>query len=113
MSILLEAANYGRSMSEHRVYRHGCIITPKKGSRMRYYGTNRLKTTPGSPKPFKTICAEFDAVLNASRHGVEDFSKYVIYVARYGRDGTIRNSKPCQWCSDMIKKLKFKKAVWS
>ena len=107
------AAEYGKRFSEHQIYRHGAIIERSKGSRTRYYGANRIKTTPGSPKPYKTICAEFDAVLRASRESVSDFSKCNLYVARYRRDGKLGYSKPCRWCQNMISKLEFKAVFFS
>ena len=108
---LIAAAEYGQRFSQHDTYRHGAIIERATGSKTRYYGSNSIKTTPGSPKPEwkgKTICAEFDAVLRASRESVTDFTKYNLYVARYGKDGLLRNSKPCVWCDGLIRRLEFK-----
>jgi hypothetical protein len=42
-----------------------------------------------------------------------DLSDYTILVIRYGRDGTLRNSRPCSHCLEMMEFYKIKKIHYS
>ena len=111
---LHQAAQYGRDCSGHPDYKHGAIIRIKNEY---YYGANRLKTNSKSPKPFKGVCAEFDAVLKVCNrllpYSHKPFKKATLYVARYNKSGNLANSKPCKWCQEMIDKLGIKRVVYS
>ena len=103
-----EAANYGK-LSNHPDYKHGAILIIKNTP---YYAYNRFRTHPKSPKPYKTMCAEFGAVI-ASRADLKAFRKAKLYVARLKKNGTLGMSKPCIWCQEMITKLGIKRVFYS
>lgn len=110
---IMQIANIERaikyaSYSVHPKSRHGAIIDCNG---FIYGGFNKSKTHPQSEKPWKTICAELDAVLVASRGGVgpDDFGRASLYIARVGKDGKVRPSPPCKWCKQMISKLGIRK----
>jgi len=42
-----------------------------------------------------------------------DLSDFVIVVVRYGRDGCLKNSRPCNHCLDMMIKYRIKKIIYS
>jgi hypothetical protein len=42
-----------------------------------------------------------------------DLSHFVIVVLRYGRDGTLKNSRPCNHCLDIMQKYRIKKIIYS
>jgi len=42
-----------------------------------------------------------------------DLSDYCIVVVRYGKDGTLRNSRPCNHCLEVMKFYKIKKIHYS
>jgi deoxycytidylate deaminase len=42
-----------------------------------------------------------------------DLSKHVIIVVRIGRDGLIKNSRPCNNCLDIMSKYRIKKIMYS
>jgi len=42
-----------------------------------------------------------------------DLSDYVIVVIRYGKDGCLKNSRPCNHCLEMMERYRIKKIVYS
>ncbi len=42
-----------------------------------------------------------------------DLSDFVIVVVRFGRDGTLKNSRPCNHCLDIMEKYRIKKIIYS
>jgi len=42
-----------------------------------------------------------------------DLSHFVIVVVRYGRDGCLKNSRPCNHCLDMMIRYRIKRIVYS
>ena len=42
-----------------------------------------------------------------------DLSNYVIVVVRYGKDGCLKNSRPCDHCLEMMEKYRIKKIIYS
>lgn len=103
LETILECADIGMVRSTHHTYKHGCAIL--YGNRWLAQGENKIKTHPKSPKPFKFICAEFDAVIDGARNNINSFNGLHLYVARYNKKGELANSKPCKWCEEMILKL--------
>lgn len=81
-------------------------------------GYNRgQKTHPRSPHPYKSIHAEFDAVLGAvAMQGLQfgwDLRGYKIYVHRLKRDGSDGLAKPCVWCQKMLDQVGIKEISYS
>ena len=42
-----------------------------------------------------------------------DLSDFVIVVVRYGKDGTLKNSRPCNHCLEIMKFYRIKKISYS
>jgi len=42
-----------------------------------------------------------------------DLSDYVIVVIRYGKDGCLKNSRPCNHCLEMMERYRIKKIIYS
>ena len=42
-----------------------------------------------------------------------NYKKYVIWVVRQNRKGELRNAAPCNTCCNALKKLGFRKVVYS
>ena len=42
-----------------------------------------------------------------------DLSDFVIVVVRYGKDGNLKNSRPCNHCLDIMVKYRIKKIMYS
>lgn len=105
--------------SLHR-FRVGAVVY--KGNKIIGWGYNKAdKTHPKSFHPYKSIHAEFDAVLEAvwklglkldSRLGpfLDDYS---IYVHRLKKDGSDGLAKPCQWCQKMLDQVGIKEIYYS
>jgi deoxycytidylate deaminase len=55
--------------------------------------------------------AEVHAILNSLKMGVLPAGD--IWVLRYGRDGTIRNSRPCSSCLSVIRQFKISRIFYS
>ena len=105
------AAEYGRQYSKHKYYKHGAAIVNKNEH---VWGVNKPeKTHPRSRKPYKNICAEFDAIFSANTKGYAWFRGATLYVARYGRDDRLRNSRPCDWCGKLVSKMGIRKVYYS
>lgn len=81
---------------EHKLHRLGAVIA--KNKHVIASGWNKAKTHPRSTHPWKYIHAEMDAIIKAGANCVGAD----LYVARIGRDGMLRNAKPCPFCMALI-----------
>lgn len=111
VSRAIEAAKF----SEHR-FRVGAVVY--KDNRHWASGYNKAqKTHPDSPHPFKSIHAEFDAVMNMisgeDSWWHETLKDYSIYVHRLKRDGSDGLAKPCCWCQKMLDMVGIKEIHYS
>lgn len=90
-----------KKLSEKSTYCHklGAVITSKKG-KILGIGFNTNKTHSRANTPFKTVHAEFDAMLDADE---DDLLNSVIYVYRQHRNGELALSKPCECCETLLK----------
>lgn len=107
----LSVARYFASKSAAR-QKHGAVIV--KSGRVIGTGFNKDRNNPMivSPEHIKTQCsihAEVDAIRDAN-HNVAGANLYVARVNRHGQD---RNSKPCRYCEEVIKKSKIKKVIYT
>lgn len=93
--------------SSHHSHALGCVIT--RGNRILGQGFNTLKTHPDSPHPWRTVHAEFAAVL-AANYDVRDA---VVYIFRQQKNGTPAISKPCKFCWDFLMSQGVKKVVYT
>ncbi len=111
---IIELAIEEARKSPHR-FRVGAVIY-RRDYRMGWGHNQHLKTHPKSPHPYRSIHAEFSALLHAvaccgsdalSDRGVS------IYVHRLKLDGSSGLSKPCQWCERMLAQAGIKNIYWS
>ena len=91
---------------------HGAVIV-KAGSVISL-GVNKwrnrsLNHPTDGYNPHLTYHAEIDAISHASA----DLTGAIIYIARIGKDGSERFSRPCQRCTQAIKAAGIKKVVYT
>lgn len=101
---------YGQIHANHPTHKIGAALIWHNNA---IYGANSVQTHPKSPKPYKTRCAEFSAVLRGYRLMGDDIAKATLIVARKTRGGRLALAKPCRWCEVMITKIGIKKVKWS
>ena len=90
-------------LSDHPVHKHGaCLVI---GNTVKGLGFNKMKTSPKSNHPYKSLHAEAVAILNA---GKQDLNKATLYIYREIKDGSLANSRPCKYCEQLIKKSRIK-----
>jgi deoxycytidylate deaminase len=96
--------------SQNSTYHHrlGAVVV-KKG-RVVSVGFNKPhKTHPKSKTPFKTIHAEFDAIMGCDK---DDLKGSTLYVVRDAKSGP-NMAKPCACCMELIVMVGIKKVVYS
>lgn len=73
------------------------------------------KTHPKSFHPYKTIHAEFDAILNLGSYesGIWELDGASIYVHRLKKDGSPGLAKPCEACATMLAWAGIKNVYYS
>lgn len=98
-------------------YKIGAIITDK--NKIISVGYNQQKTNPIQKKYNKFrpyivynpyIHAEIHAILNSKKDSLKGCS---IYTYRETKDGKISNSRPCEACMELIKKMGIKKICYT
>jgi pyrimidine deaminase RibD-like protein len=104
---LLTMAKHISKKSDHHNYKVGCVIA--KGNRVIGKGFNTLKTHTKSPHPFKSIHAEFMAVLSAEY----DIKGATVYVFREQKSGKWSISRPCKSCWQFLIECGAKRVVYS
>lgn len=99
-------------------FRVGAVVF--RGSRILGLGFNSMATThPKSPHPYKSVHAEFDAVLSAvhnfnSGFGWNDILHGTdIYIHRLKADDTPGLAKPCVYCYRMLGMAGIRKIGYS
>lgn len=109
MNRFFKLAQKVSKLSTHTSHKMAAVIVYK--GKVQSFGINKLSTHPKAQTPFKTIHAEFHAILNARR---EDFSGHEIYIYRETKgQGKIATAKPCKYCYNLIKSLSFKEIHYS
>ena len=73
-------------------------------------GFNQLRHTSKAKTAWPSVHAEVAAILSTSRRLL---NKSTIYVCRVKKDGTQGLSKPCDYCTSMIKYVSLKKIVFT
>lgn len=102
--------NLAKEASQNSTYHHklGAVIVKK--NRVVSIGYNKPhKTHPRSNTRFKTVHAEFDAILASNK---EDLKGATIYVLRVAKSG-LNLAKPFPCCMDLIKMVGIKKIIYS
>jgi dCMP deaminase len=105
-SFLRVAKEAARNSTYH--HKLGAVIV-KKG-RVISVGYNKPhKTHPKSNTRFKTIHAEFDAILGCDKDDLKGATLYVVRSAKKGPN----MAKPCACCMELIEMVGIKKVVYS
>ena len=92
---------------------HGAVIV--RGGSVLSFGVNKWRNKSINPptsdeyNPNLSYHAEVDAI----NHANSDLRGATIYVARIGKDGTHRLSRPCMRCTKALKKAGIKKVVYT
>lgn len=94
--------------SNHYQHHHGAVIVRK--NKVLGVGFNKDKTHPQSSHPFYGIHAEFSAILNTKTTIPK---KCDIYIYRERKDGSIANSKPCEWCERLLRTYNIKNIYYT
>jgi len=91
-----------------------------KNGKPLYRGQNNLRNSYNNECTCYSTHAEMDVLYKLLRsYKIQpfkdfiDLSKHVIIVVRIGRDGLIKNSRPCNHCLDIMEKYRIKKIVYS
>lgn len=110
-SAYLSVARYLARKSNERM-KHGAVVV--KGGRVLGTGYNKAKNHPFvvSSEHIKTHCsrhAEEEAIKDANFN----VKGAVIYVARVSRNGSDRDSKPCERCQELIDTAGIKKVIYT
>jgi deoxycytidylate deaminase len=97
------------SSSEMR-QRHGAVVV--KSGRVLAVGVNKFRNHPAQTasdrvKKDCSVHAEVDALSRCDPRGAS------VFVARVNNAGTIRYSRPCARCQQVLKAAGVKKVVWS
>lgn len=94
--------------SEHLQHKLGALIVRK--NRVVSFGWNKCRTHTKSNSRHSAIHAELDAILRAKD---VDLSKCDIYLYRQTKMGKLGNSRPCQFCQALLKKVQIKNAHYT
>jgi len=100
--------------SEQSDYKHGAVLikggsiinTSCNKNRLASFGSRFCKDHDG----VATLHAELGAILGIDRNITEGAS---LYVARVGKDGSFRISKPCSMCTAAMEYVGIKRVCWT
>jgi len=100
-----------KKLSYKSEYHHklGAVVV-KKGKVIGIGFNKPNKTHTKATTPFKTIHAEFDAIIGVSK---EDLIGATIYVYRQHADGSPASSKPCASCENLIRLAGISKVCYT
>ena len=110
LSFLNMAMYFAEKSAERR--KHGAVVV--KGGRVVGTGFNKFKNHPTiiQTELIKSHCsrhAEQVAIHQAGRNA----KGAIIYVARVSKKGEDRNSRPCNLCYSLIKKVGIKQVIYT
>ncbi len=94
--------------SDHHTHKLGCVIA--RGNRVAGIGFNKLKTTPKSNHPYKSIHAELDAIMNTNPTHLVGAD---LYIYRETKSGELATAKPCQYCQQLIKMIGIRRVFYT
>ena len=92
-------------------YHHHYSGMYRNGKKL-FLGTNNLRNSYNGKCTCYSTHAEMDVIHKALR-SVDDLSNCVIAVIRFGKDGLLRNSRPCNHCLNSMIKYHIKKIMYS
>lgn len=94
--------------SNHPSHHLGAVLVKK--NKIVSVGWNTCKTHPKSPHQFKTIHAEFMAILGVHPKDLQDAH---IYVYRERKNGEPALAKPCETCYNLIQQVGIETVFYS
>ena len=92
-------------------YHHHYSGIYRNGKRM-YLGSNHLRNSYNGKCTCYSTHAEMDVIHKALRN-TDSLDNCVIAVVRFGKDGLLRNSRPCNHCLECMIKYNIKKIMYS
>ena len=110
----IELAARIAQQTEFKEYKHGAVLV--RGGTVLNTSCNKNKYKAWANRFRKkqrghaTVHAEIGAILGLDRSITEGGT---IYVVRVGRDGHLRNSKPCPMCEAAMQFVGIKKVIYS
>jgi deoxycytidylate deaminase len=93
-------------------YHHHYSGIYRNGKKL-YLGSNHLRNSYNNKCTCYSTHAEMDVIYKALRNNFNDLSTCTIAVIRFGRDGTLKNSRPCNHCLESMKFYRIKKIMYS
>lgn len=91
-----------------------------KNGKLCHLGSNHMRNSYNNECVCFSTHAEMDVIHKVLKEQfirsfktVANLNDYTVVVVRIGRDGTIKNSRPCKNCLDMMTKYKIKKIIYS
>ena len=84
-----------------------------------FTGHNHLRNSYNGECICYSTHAEMDVLYKILKHQkikvneTADLSDYIIIVIRFGKDGSLKNSRPCNHCLETMKFYRIKKIVYS
>lgn len=94
--------------SDHTQHHLGCVIV--RGNKVVGMGFNQLKTHSRSPHKYKSIHAEFHAIIK-SRY--EDLTGCEAYIYRENKSGDLAMARSCSYCMDAFRVAGIRKIFFS
>lgn len=107
----LKFFNLAKKVSKKSISKHqlGCVIVDK--NKVITTGFNdTIRTHPKTPDPYQTLHAEISAVLGVPKHKLKGCTAYVY---RETKDGNPANSKPCETCEEVLRKMGIKRVYYT
>lgn len=94
--------------SDHHTHKLGAVVV--RGNKIIGVGFNKMKTSPKSNHPFKSIHAELDAILSSHPDRLNGSD---IYIYRQTSSGELAMAKPCLYCQDLIRAAGIRRAYYT
>lgn len=103
--------------------KHGCVIV--KGKHIISSGSNNELYHSESNAILQHMCKNFITlnykkniqrliyIINKNNDIIKKLKGSCLYVLRVDKNGELSNSKPCVWCTELIKNIHFKKIIYT
>jgi len=108
MNRIIQLAKKLSYKSDHRAHKLGCVIVNK--NKIISLGWNRIKTHPKSPHKFKSIHAEFHAILGVDER---ELNGATVYIYREQKNGKLGKARPCSSCWKMLENVGISEIIYS
>ena len=86
-----------------------------KNGKLCHLGNNHLRNSYNNRCVCFSTHAEMDVIYKVLKNSgtKKQLNKYTVVVVRVGRNGTIKNSRPCNQCLELMTRYNIKKVVYS